>query len=402
VVFALQQRLDDVQLHRELPDLALRLTQGNILNRQRAGLQPFTASHKELLTPAADPPGGLAALTCQQIQGLATQQAHHDPLLAPGAPAHFALAYGSLLRALDILRRSIHTRLRDSRHADLLGLNECPVRTGSEGRGGPPPDWARHSSEAIPGYYATVREDTEEVLGIVGERYRIVQNHEAFSFIDQLLGSAINFETAGTLHGGRRVWVLATLPEHVEVGGDPVRPYVLLMNSHDGSTAVVAATTPIRVVCQNTLNWGLQNARQKFSIRHTEAVTQRVHEARRVLDLSINYYEQFKRFGDHLASERCTERQLQAVLEELYPNGTGDSISARTRRSRQHTKDRIAELFLRGDTQGNAPGSKWAAVNAIVEYGDWLRPLRSGSQRFARVLDDGAEKTRALQLVATA
>jgi phage/plasmid-like protein (TIGR03299 family) len=153
-----------------------------------------------------------------------------------------------------------------------------------------------------------VRQDTREVLGIVGERYRIVQNDEAFAFVDQLLGSDIHFETAGSLHGGRRVWVLATLPDHVEVGGDPVRPYVLLMNSHDGSTAVVAATTPIRVVCQNTLNWGLRDARQKFSIRHTEAVTQRVHEARRVLDLSINYYDQFKRLGDQLASARCSER----------------------------------------------------------------------------------------------
>jgi phage/plasmid-like protein (TIGR03299 family) len=177
---------------------------------------------------------------------------------------------------------------------------------------------------------------------------------------------------------------------------------VLLMNSHDGSTAVIAATTPIRVVCQNTLNWGLQSARQKFSIRHTEAVTQRVHEARRVLDLSINYYEQFKRYGDQLASERCTERQLRAVLDELYPNGTSDSVSDRTRKSRQLTKDRIAELFLRGETQGNAPGSKWAAVNAVVEYGDWLRPMRSSGQRFARALDDGPEKTRALQLVAAA
>jgi phage/plasmid-like protein (TIGR03299 family) len=269
-------------------------------------------------------------------------------------------------------------------------------------RGGTPPDWARPASDAIPGYYATVRQDTHDVLGIVGERYRIVQNDEAFAFVDQLLGSSLHFETAGSLHGGRRVWVLATLPEHVEVGGDPVRPYVLLMNSHDGSTAVVAATTPVRVVCQNTLNWGLQNARQKFSIRHTEAVTQRVHEARRVLDLSINYYEQFKRFGDELASQRCSERELRAVLDELYPNGTGDPMSGRTRRSRQQTKDRIAELFLRGETQGNAPGSKWAAVNAIVEYGDWIRPLRSGGQRFARAVDDGPEKTRALQLVAAA
>ncbi len=256
--------------------------------------------------------------------------------------------------------------------------------------------------EAIDGFYATVRQDTRQVLGIVGERYRVVQNEEAFSFVDQLIGSAMSFETAGSLHAGRQVWVLAKLPEHVEVGGDPVRPYLLLMNSHDGSTAVIAATTPVRVVCQNTLNWGLARAQHKFSIRHTEAVTQRVHEARRMLELLIDYYKQFKRFGDELASQRCTERQLRAVLDELYPNGTADRVSGRTRNSRQQTKQRIAELFLRGETQGNAPGSKWAAVNAIIEYGDWIRPLREGSERFARVIDDGAAKTRALQLMVAA
>ncbi len=120
----------------------------------------------------------------------------------------------------------------------------------------------------------------------------------------------------------------------MEVGGDPVRPYVLLLNSHDGSTAVVAATTPVRVVCQNTLNWGLRDARQKCAIRHTDAVLQRVHEARRVLELSIDYYQQFKRLGDGLALERCSERQLRGVLEELYPSGTGDAASSRAQRSR--------------------------------------------------------------------
>ena len=90
------------------------------------------------------------------------------------------------------------------------------------------------------------------------------------------------------------------------------------------------------------------------------------------------------------------------MLDKLYPNGMSDSVTDRTRKSRQQTKDRIAELFMRGDTQGNAPGSKWAAVNAIVEYGDWLRPLRSSGQRFARALDDGPQNTRALQLVAAA
>jgi hypothetical protein len=165
---------------------------------------------------------------------------------------------------------------------------------------------------------------------------------------------------------------------------------------------VIAATTPIRVVCQNTLNWALDRARQKFSIRHTEQISRRVHEARRVLDLSIDYYEQFRATGNRLASEFCSERQLRRVLDELYPSGTEDRITDRTRRSREQAKQRIVDLFLHGDTQGNAPGSKWAAVNVIVEYGDWHRPIRQGGERFARVVDDGAGKTRALELITAA
>ena len=263
-------------------------------------------------------------------------------------------------------------------------------------------DWWLPRCEEIPGYYATVRQDSRAVLGIVGERYQIVQNVDAFRFVDQLLGSSLHFETAGSLNGGRRVWVLATLPEHIEVGGDPVKPYVLLMNSHDGSTAVIAATTPIRVVCSNTLNWGLGRARQKFSIRHTGDITRRVHEARRVLELSVNYYEQFQQTGNQLASQTCTERQLGRVLDELYPSGTEDRVSDRARRGREETKRQIVELFVHGETQGNAPGTKWSAVNAIAEYADWHRPIRQGSERFARAVDDGAQKTRALELITAA
>lgn len=161
----------------------------------------------------------------------------------------------------------------------------------------------------------------------------------------------------------------------------------------------MAASTPVRVVCQNTLNWGLDRARQKYSIRHTEKVRDHVHQARRVLDLSLDYYQQFKHTGDQLASERFTETQLRRVLEELYPSGTDDTATARTRRSREQVKDGITELFARGDTQGNAPGSKWAAVNAIIEHADWIRPVNAGSQRFARVIDDSTHKTRTLELI---
>ncbi len=119
-----------------------------------------------------------------------------------------------------------------------------------------------------------------------------------------------------------------------------------------------------------------------------------------MLDLSIDYYRHFKHAGDHLASERFSVVQLRRVLDELYPSGTDDTPSDRTRRSREQTKQRITELFAHGDTQGNAPGTKWSAVNAIIEHGDWIRPANAGSQRFARAIDDGARKTRALELIA--
>lgn len=127
-----------------------------------------------------------------------------------------------------------------------------------------------------------------------------------------------------------------------------------------------------------------------------------MHEARRVLELSVNYYEQFKHTGDQLASQSFTDRQLRRVLDELYPSGPDDRASDRVTRSRELRKERIIELFLRGDTQGNAPGTKWAAVNAIVEFGDWLRPIRASSERFARAIDDGTDKTKALELITSA
>ena len=123
----------------------------------------------------------------------------------------------------------------------------------------------------------------------------------------------IGFEMAGGLHGGRRVWVLATLPDHVEFGGDGVRPYVLLMNSHDGSTAV-SLPPPRFAWSAERLNLGLTNARQKFSIRHTEAVRSASTRLAESSVCSINYYEQFKRLGDRLAFGALRRTPARAVL----------------------------------------------------------------------------------------
>lgn len=106
----------------------------------------------------------------------------------------------------------------------------------------------------IPGYKANIRDTDNRVLGVVTDRYKIVQNHEAFAFTDELLGEGVRYETAGSIQNGKKVWLLARLPENYIISGESISPYLVFSNSHDGSGSIKVAMTPIRVVCQNTLN----------------------------------------------------------------------------------------------------------------------------------------------------
>ena len=105
-------------------------------------------------------------------------------------------------------------------------------------------------------------------MGVVTDRYRTIQNHDAFAFTDSLLGEGVTYETAGSLQNGRRVWVLAKLPQRYIISGDEITPYLVFMNAHDGTGAIKAAMTPIRVVCMNTLNLALSTAKRSWSTNH--------------------------------------------------------------------------------------------------------------------------------------
>lgn len=115
----------------------------------------------------------------------------------------------------------------------------------------------------IEGYKANIRDVDQKVLGVVSNRYKVVQNEETFAFTDALLGEDVRYETAGSLADGKRTWMLAVLPHKYIIAGDEITPYLVFMNSHDGSGAIKAAMTPIRVVCQNTLNLALATAKRK-------------------------------------------------------------------------------------------------------------------------------------------
>jgi phage/plasmid-like protein (TIGR03299 family) len=261
------------------------------------------------------------------------------------------------------------------------------------------------------GFKANLREDTGEVLGIVSDEYEVVSNREAFKFLDALIGSELHFETAGSLWGGRRVWMLARLPEYVELGGDLSASYIYVANSHDGSMAVTAAVTPIRIVCANTLGAALRqaehgaNAQRMFRFRHTGNLQAKFGEARQVLGMTINYEKQFKELADRLALEPIRARTLERnVLRHLWV--IDESMGRRARANRERTIENVLSIFrgrgVAGDTTGNSPGTKWTAFNAIAEHLDYGRRYTTRTNQVQRSFEDSTLKQRALDLVVAA
>lgn len=261
-----------------------------------------------------------------------------------------------------------------------------------------------------PAWKANTREDTGDILGIVGEDYRVVPNREAFLWLDELLGADVEIETAGSLNSGRRVWVLAKIPETVEVGGDPCQTYIYCANSHDGSMAVTAAATKIRIVCANTLGAALRQGERDpqrvYKFRHTGDMQAKMHEARRVMDITLKWDEAFKAMGDELARQAISPDRLeQKVLDPLV--GLPDvELGKIAIRNREDTKEIILSTFAGhgpdGDTAGNAPGTKWSAWNAIAEYADWGRRTTRKTDQVQRSFEDQKLKERALHLITAA
>jgi len=280
------------------------------------------------------------------------------------------------------------------------------------------PEWTddfgtKHAAELIPakGFKANLREDTGEVLGIVSDEYEVVDNRDAFRFLDALIGSDLHFETAGSLWGGRRVWCLARLPEYIELGGDLSATYIYVANSHDGSMAVTAAATPIRIVCANTLGAALRQAeygaqaQRTFRFRHTGNLQTKFAEARQALGLTIDYQQQFKALADRLAFQPMSEPALERrVLRHLWV--IDDDTGPRARANRERAIEHVLAIFrgrgTTGDTTGNSPGSKWVAFNAIAEHLDYGRRYTTRTNQVQRSFEDTSLKQRALELVSAA
>jgi len=220
--------------------------------------------------------------------------------------------------------------------------------------------------------FLNVRTSDDKVLGKVGNRYKIVQNRDAFDFTDNLIGGDVRYETAGSLRDGKCTWLLVKLPDS-EILGDAINNYVCFSNTHDGTGAVKCIVTPVRVVCQNTLNYAISSANRSWSMRHTSNIQYKMDEARNVLKLAELYNENLKKTAEKLALERMSNADVDNFLNLLYPVNT--DMTARKIENIDLYKSQIKNCLAAPDL-ANICDTKYGMLNAISDFVTHTQPVR--------------------------
>jgi phage/plasmid-like protein (TIGR03299 family) len=246
----------------------------------------------------------------------------------------------------------------------------------------------------VQGSHVSVRHQPGKVdlpLGIVGSKYSPLQNSEAFDFFDPLIADGIaTYETAGSLFGGKKVWILAKMKGNIEVGeNDAVERNVLLSNSHDGSSAVIGMITPIRVVCNNTLSAAIggKKAAAKqgnyFSFRHTSSVTEKVKFAQMTLEAINKKYDQLSKIWAKMAEVQMPPSAKFDFVKKVFPPKEG------AKQSMQNMTLRTEILSLTekgtGMTLDSAHNTLWGCLNAVTEHTTHSMSERKNSTRDTHV-----------------
>ena len=229
----------------------------------------------------------------------------------------------------------------------------------------------------ISNYKANVRNTDNSVLGIVTDRYQIVQNDEAFEFTDSIVGETENgvvkYETAGSLNHGKKIWLLAKMPTQ-KVLDDEVEPYMCFTNSHDGSGAIRICMTPIRVVCQNTLNMALSQAKRSWSTKHVGDIESKLEEAKMCLELADEYMYNLGIEAEKLANTALRREQIDEILNEMFP--VDDLTSERKKSNIQQIKDEFYIAYFMPDIE-KFIGTAWGAINAMSDCVTHTAPKRN-------------------------
>jgi len=260
------------------------------------------------------------------------------------------------------------------------------------------------AGDVIPGYKANIRDKDNRVLGVVTDRYRVVQNSEAFAFTDALLGEGVQYETAGSLQDGRRIWILAKLPDKYIIEGEQIEPYLVFSSSHDGSGFIKVAMTPVRVVCQNTLNLALKTAKRVWSTVHVGDLVAKMDEAHNTLQLAGKYMGQLGMEFSRLSKIKLSDQKVMEFIDLLLPmdEQPTDIHRKNITRIREDMKMRYFEAPDLKHVDKNA----YRFINAVSDFATHAKPLRTTANyrenMFAKTIEGNLLIDKAYDMVLAA
>lgn len=260
------------------------------------------------------------------------------------------------------------------------------------------------SLSEITSHRSIVRTSDNSILGIVGKGYTPLQNGQAVALLDGLAESGqVTYHTAGSLRDGRRVWLLAKVDSYSVIGDDRVDEYLMLWNSHDGSSALRVLWTKVRVVCANTANAALSAGRgQGMTVRHTVNMMHRLDQANEILGVGRSVFSESRDFDRQLVRLQMNSSRWANFADELFPIPDGQE-DGRSKTIAMKKRDKLTELFEvgRGQDMPGVAGTGWAAYNALTEYTNYHRTTRGGQDiRFeSAVSGSGAALVRKGSLI---
>lgn len=256
------------------------------------------------------------------------------------------------------------------------------------------------SREIINGYKTNIRDMDRKVLGVVSDRYKVIQNEEAFSFTDTLLGEGVRYETAGSLQSGKKVWLLAHMPHEYIIAGERISPYLLFCNTHDGTSAIKVCLTPVRVLCNNTLNLALSTAKRSWSMIHTGSIENKLQEARDTLFFAQNYMDSLGKEFENLRRKALTDKQVKDYIEILLP--MEDGVTPQQKRNVKRLRDDLAMRYFDEPDLQDVGFNAYRWVNAVSDFATHAEPLRKTANyrenMFARTIEGNPLIDKAYQM----
>lgn len=236
------------------------------------------------------------------------------------------------------------------------------------------------ATEAIPNRFITGRPEQGgfKTYDVVSDKFEIIQNRDAFDFVNYM-GEDLQFEKAGETMSGM-VYIIGKLPE-VNILGDKFIPHVIFKNGFDGKHKIMAAITPLRMVCQNQFNFAFKNTANAMTIRHVQNAESKLVEARETLKLCADYMSELNNMAERFAAMKLTGDRAERVVKYLFPIPEDTEINPFKRKSLEENRARF-QRAIDADDNANFKGTAWGLVNAYTDFITHKEPAGKRDDRF--------------------